>query len=72
MKPFDKLAVRRVAGMEGRFVILLGDSKLPDTEFMETIGPFTETDARNELSRQQKKDTEIDSLISDAKTTPPV
>jgi hypothetical protein len=72
MKPFDKLAVRRVAGMEDKFVILLGDSKLPDTEFIETIGPFTEKDARDELSRQQKKGTEIDSLISDAKTNPPV
>lgn len=56
--------------MERKFVILLGDSKLPDTEFIETIGPFK--DARDELSRQQKKSTEIDSLISDAKTSPPV
>ena len=65
---YDRYAVVKVAGADPEvFWIVWVDSQLPKDNFMATSQNLTESDVRTELAKMGHTDSEINSLIKNAR-----
>lgn len=68
---YDRYAVVKVAGAEPEvFWVIWFDSKMPATSFMETSQNLTEGEVRSELAKMGRAESEIDSLVRQAREDP--
>ncbi len=68
---YDRYAVIKVRGADPEvFWIVWVDSQLPKDSFMKTSQKLTESEVRTELAKRGRTESEVNSLIKNARENP--